>query len=534
MLRKCGLYLLSFAVLSTSLSVFFSDVSSAVGQYDAKYVQTNSVGIQTSGCEFQDFTNNYLDPLINDSNNTAPITSYLNAQNGNGRWGVSSWSNGYTIFWTEDDSLYFDWTSDSSYLLAKGNNLHTIDIVNDKFYHGGNSCDPVGSWYATNGPYAYVSSVDQSIKSLFVYSDYKNYPPDYDGPEIPDSPNGGKSTVYPDIDYTVQDKLVSVKYKDTLPFKPCSMNYLFASSDRRSVDFGDTWIETLSNGWGEIFKGDLTLDAWRNDAGKDFDVTKTEFMYKKSTSSEVTYTANDYGSVVLMVGGNTHWEGAPRLDCGDSGDESDFSYEIVPRVININIDGSSYAGTSSGADCSLDGRWCTTDDTVDAALYENCDAIDILCHMRNAYKMFIQLFTYLAVPRVGDIKPYFDSFVETADNQMGFLADSFQMLFSALQLIIATGDPAVGYKCGISLPMYGAPATVELCAWKYQFPALWELVQRSIQAGIALTLVYIFYRKLNKMTGRDVEDGTDIEANPYPGQSVSWVDERTGERGKIK
>lgn len=559
MLRKCGLFALSLAVLSSSFSVLFSDVSNAASIYDEHLQNTPTANVGFDNrCDSTNIATTFFSSLQTAETNgiysgqnripnpsTMPSASFLSAINNGGRWGINTISsNAHTpdiiryvnIFWTPDDSLYLEWRSNA--IVAKGSNLHQATIAVKKATNTNNftlNCDLVVSYYTESAnPWVQVSTPpvaeDQGYpyKVLFINIDEakKNYPPGYEGEQIPSAMDEVKTQVTPGIEYEVTDKNVKFRYKqDSLPFVPCSANYLAAW--RNSRTFGGDYLEA--------FKAVL-IGQWDHmrTFNKDEVLQENRYYHAKQKDSWQTYQAKDFGTVPILIDVNTEWPGAPYLSCGDDGNTEDFNYEVVPNIVFLDIDGSSYKGSTDDETCNpMDGNFCTSVNTSES-IYEDCDALDILCHARNVLKMVGAFLSSLFVPSPADIKPFFDNAIESLNNTLGFLWDAGAMLISAINLLITTATPNDGYECGIDVPVFGQGATIKLCAWRYQFPALWTLMQTAIQAGISVTLVYVFWRKLNKMTGRDVEDGTEIEVNPYPGQSVGWIDERTGERGKIK
>ena len=202
--------------------------------------------------------------------------------------------------------------------------------------------------------------------------------------------------------------------------------------------------------------------------------------------------ADDYGSILLMVGGNTDWPGAPHLQCGDGGNSETFNYDLVPRIININIDGTSYKGSTDGAECSLGGKWCTTNDTQES-IYEECEALDIICHTRNVWKFLSSTFLAWFIPTPGALTAVFS-------DMLAFLRDKFGMLYQAMDFIIQylQIQISVDQSCtltfqhqlfGKNLPQFNA------CWMEQNMPLFWTAISTFARAAIAAAMVFAIYRK---------------------------------------
>lgn len=192
-LSRCLYIVPLFALFSSALLIFyFSPSASAASAYDDNYVTTDSVTAKNPVCANGiDVTNNWATIIQNSEHPSAndAWTALSNAFD-NGRWGVSEWYSpgagyqGPIIFFTEDDSLYLDWTSIQYGVYAFGNNIKVITLEQK------NDCETVDiASYSSSEPFAYVSQSDSNPRNLFVYTDHPNYPSGYEGPEVPDSYN---------------------------------------------------------------------------------------------------------------------------------------------------------------------------------------------------------------------------------------------------------------------------------------------------------------------------------------------------------
>ena len=398
MLRKCGLFVLSFAVLSTSLSVFFSGVSRAASPYDSTLVTTDSVVLDRSNyygstCSPRDITLNWASGLTNgfsgetvrpfddggtrQSDAEATRASFLNAINSStGSWGVftqkiaggSSYSNGFntsiSVVWNEHGNLRvgFEGTSgDENAYVTNYTGSATITYYNGN-WGGSQNCDLMMTGWLESSPTTYHLPISRPADSYIGYgrpqvlfmtpNTETTYPTGYAGEFVPNSP--GSASVFPDIDYEVVGKTIKFKYNgNNVPFTPCSANWMITKTNYQPDNFEDnTFLGTLEDAWGGW--QDLTGASSVNDSNNHV----LDFRYKKSVTEQQTYTVDDYGNYYITLGLNTHWEGAPRLDCGDSGNKDDFGYDVRIKVVAIKIDGTTYAGTTDGVECGAGGGFC--------------------------------------------------------------------------------------------------------------------------------------------------------------------------------
>lgn len=227
MIRKCGLFVLSLAVLSSSFSVFFSDVSNAASAYDDLYHTTDNVSVGAydyygANCSPTDLSFNFSEYIldtakyhssVSTANREAYRDSFLQALD-TGRWSVSEnrvymrdagvtypdrYHSTVTISWTEDDSLYLNWTADAQSLQVRGTGIKHVNIVTQRVQYGGSSCNPVtrlgeggiGIVSTRQQPEDIQSTTTNLITATnllaYIDEDKINYPTDYEGELIRDS-----------------------------------------------------------------------------------------------------------------------------------------------------------------------------------------------------------------------------------------------------------------------------------------------------------------------------------------------------------
>lgn len=379
MFRKCGLYLLSFAVLSTSLSVLFSGVSSAASAYDDHYHKITTAPIQKQNyygttCSAVDVSTDFASRILSGEYNgsteqrNSMRTSFQNALD-NGRWGVSvrqnfegpnGWYTFAQVYWTENASLSLNWDIYPQGVVATGSGVKSASLgmilsdCNIYAYNFDTSAGIVsnGEKVDTTLPYNEVSTWRASNTLLNIDDANRNIPFGYEGESIS---NGTiKTKVLPDIDYEVVGKTIKFKYNgQNVPFTPCSANWMITKTNYQPDDFqSNTFLGTLEDAWDGW--QDLTGASGANDSNNHV----LDFRYKKSVSDQQTYTVDEYGNYYIALGLNTHWEGAPRLDCGDSGDSDNFNYDVKLKVVALKIDGTTYSGTTEGSECGAAGNFC--------------------------------------------------------------------------------------------------------------------------------------------------------------------------------
>ena len=325
MLRKCGYLILSFAVLSISFSVFFSADSKAW-----------SGNLPTSNCG--------LDAAQTMQKAEAAFNEHLKDTYETQLYACDT--QGRTVLYLTKTSITFhhdNATGNSFVTIAPGSPTTLKYILNSST---GAFID--GAAFPNSTSDASLSSVFSAIGTIYYSTDYI----DSGGTTYGGTPQ--KTKVFPDIDYEVVGKTIKFKYNgQNVPFTPCSANWMITKTNYQPDDFqSNTFLGTLEDAW----------DGWRDLTGasgaNDSNNHVLDFRYKKSVSDQQTYTVDEYGNYYIALGLNTHWEGAPRLDCGDSGDSDNFNYDVKLKVVALKIDGTTYSGTTQGSECGAAGGFC--------------------------------------------------------------------------------------------------------------------------------------------------------------------------------
>lgn len=572
-MRKCGLFVLLSVALSFSFSAFFSGVSKAASEFDNKIEITEGYSVSLCGIYHTWTAENIMDLYLRSieqyrhyhgafssrEDEFSAITeafgygeesgfylrqSYegssvrLGVFNKDANWSMKSWQNNRSYFYGENvDYVYNSYANLNNQSLANDiceaqdfdvNNFDDLLTALSNGYENGGNLKQAVVFYGDYIQYLNVLNTNNVMgiqlynagtAQIFAHSGNITYPDGYEGEQIPDSVviAEDQEEVRPNFDYNVVDKKIDATPVDVPKKLPTYDDDYKIEWSLFSCDAHDEVAWTCENS--ELVKYEIL------DKNESFTESVKDYKYYKLEAQYIIQPCHRYDS----------WPATPDY-CYTIKPENTATYRYLPSTVFLNVNGDSISGSTSGDDCYLgfckpksEFKVCEWESLLKLGEYVSCHIYNFFIHFKNFMKM-------LFVPKWSDIRPHFDRFTETAGNQLGFLYDSFAMLGSAFNLIVATGNPNVGYTCDIPLAFFGSNGNVQLCAWRHQFPSMWSFMQRSIQAGISLTLVYVFWRKFNKMTGRDVEDGTEIEvgAGAYPAKSVGWVNERTGEKGKIK
>jgi len=200
-------YLFFIFVFTFIISFFSFGTAKALSPFDTAYQTTDELPLYYDEgpwqCEREDFSSRWT--ILVDTKITGVTQEYVDsfkrAQDGDGRWTVSSTDVGYTssisITWTEDNSLSLEWVNfQNSFYYVRATNARTIQF-NVSF----GNCEV----FANQGiGFASVSDSTGQTKNLLTYIDPQNinYPPDYDGDPIRQNFVPLKPFT-PDISYTL-------------------------------------------------------------------------------------------------------------------------------------------------------------------------------------------------------------------------------------------------------------------------------------------------------------------------------------------
>lgn len=164
--------------------IMLPSAAHATSIYDTTYKSTDTL-VQSGyyGCSAQDITYSWSNYLTNDE--FSGVEESFALAKSQGRWGVSVSYGQVNVLWTEDTSLYLDWT-DPVYgggysVMAKGDDVHRAEFSLSGYYYD-KPCMPYISSYQTDaGAVTIITDKFGYSKNLFVVTDYPNYPSGYDG-----------------------------------------------------------------------------------------------------------------------------------------------------------------------------------------------------------------------------------------------------------------------------------------------------------------------------------------------------------------
>ena len=197
-----------------------------------------------------------------------------------------------------------------------------------------------------------------------------------------------------------------------------------------------------------------------------------------SDSLHFTYNFEKKGTYYLIL--QYVWPGIPfpGLD-----DEYNFHVLNLP----ILIDGSSYfSGTKS--------QNCENGACKEYSPFKDCSSLNIIqaigCHLDNFGIALKSYLAYLFVPDISDLKDYFKSFTDSMSKSLGFLWSPFEFTINVLRSITDSGNSNNTCDIGYNL---------KLCAWRFSFPQLWDILQKLLQSSVVIVLIYAYWRKISNI-----------------------------------
>lgn len=165
----------------------------------------------------------------------------------------------------------------------------------------------------------------------------------------------------------------------------------------------------------------------------------------------------------------------------------DDKYNFHVLNLPILIDGSSYfSGTKS--------QNCENGSCKEYSPFKDCSSLNIIqaigCHLDNFGIALKSYLAYLFVPDISDLKDYFKNFTDSMSKSLGFLWSPFEFTISVLRSI--TSSDITNNTCDIGY-------NLKLCAWRYNFPQLWDIFQKLLQSAVVIVLIYAYWRKITNI-----------------------------------
>lgn len=368
----------------------------------------------------------------------------------------------------------------------------------------------------------------QSI--LFFTGDY-TLDPSAEGlvPEIPKGlPQSGvvnaREVIAPEFSYEIKGKELSVahlKEHDKIQVTAFS-EYTKDGWSLKNSTYQVAFIVQHKKG------GDVVVPQQLIDAGGRFSVILPD-------NGEYSVTAQYVATACYSYGPNS---ATPPYCINATPSDSD-TLDYQSKVAYLIIDGRDKSGSTLALTC-LHG-FCQEE-----PLYEDCSVYDlkfsaweggpefslptidgIACSLRNSLKWFVnELILPLFVPRSDYFSSRFGELQSNIKRSFGFLALPFTFIGNIFTSV--SQGASIGETCALPpLSLYGATATIHLCAWRQQLPQAWSFLQLVIQGGIALSFLWVAYSLLMRFFGVNVP-GEDADEEF---EEVRWHDERDGSTG---
>mgnify|MGYP000997602298 CR=1 FL=1 len=192
-------------------------------------------------------------------------------------------------------------------------------------------------------------------------------------------------------------------------------------------------------------------------------------------SLHFTYNFENKGTYYLIL--QYVWPGIPFPGLDDK-----YNFHVLN--LPILIDGSSYfSGTKS--------QNCENGACKEYSPFKDCSSLNIIqaigCHLDNFGIALKSYLAYLFVPDISDLKDYFKNFTDSMSKSLGFLWTPFEFTISILKSITDTGNSNNTCDIGYNL---------KLCAWRFNFPQLWDIFQKLLQSAVVIVLIYAYWRKI--------------------------------------
>lgn len=195
-------------------------------------------------------------------------------------------------------------------------------------------------------------------------------------------------------------------------------------------------------------------------------------------SLHFTYNFENKGTYYLIL--QYVWPGIPY-----PGLEDEYNFHVLN--LPILIDGSSYfSGTKS--------QNCENGACKEYSPFKDCSSLNIIqaigCHLDNFGIALKSYLAYLFIPDISDLKDYFKNFTDSMSRSLGFLWAPFDFTINVLRSI--TSSDITNNTCDIGY-------NLKLCAWRYNFPQLWDIFQKLLQSAVVIVLIYAYWRKITNI-----------------------------------
>lgn len=364
-----------------------------------------------------------------------------------GYWAIAQKENDIVFLSSRKSQLMEVSVSNTVYFQNKPNNPFNVIRLSDHF---GCNFRPLLSTYGESLSQDSYTWVEKGYK-FFINNFPINYPPGYEGIRIDNL--SLKKNITPSIHYSVNglklDAFLCTKQFQDL-CKP--MTYPWGRDTKFKYE-----IKNNPSDEKPIYSsGDLSL----------------------ADALHFTYNFENKGKYYLIL--QYVFPGIPYPSHEDK-----YNFHVLN--LPILIDGSSYfSGTKS--------QNCENGSCKDYSPFKDCSSLNIIqaigCHLDNFGIALKSYLAYLFVPDISDLKDYFKNFTDSMSKSLGFLWSPFEFTIRVLKSIADTGNSNNTCDIGYNL---------RLCAWRFNFPQLWDIFQKLLQSAVVIVLIYAYWRKITNI-----------------------------------
>lgn len=393
------------------------------------------------------------------------------------------WSEGKT----EPPGGWYNWSTSTVQIKSTGSKLRSVRLGYFNGSCNNGSYDGVVISASAQGSMAFSVLSSTDTNSTNIFSNFPvNYPPDYAGQTIPSEyiPKTRFKSKFLVTVVGIQVQIVTTgkdKFIPSLPQNVCATNQYTITNNS---DYTDTY----------------TAKAGTQDIGHVFEVPKL----------------GTYKLTIIPV------------DCGPPFVNLPNNYVPLKTEFNLKVDGSSFHFTHNDITCDEFGNCEDIDSYEDCTLYGTDILGAIGCYINNFSKWLTATVFFLLVPDFDAIVTVFNVFIEQVKTTFGFLYAPIEFIIRLFELITTQSNNPTGASCSLgTMTLFGSSSEIQLCAWRYQFPQLWSLMQIVLKGGIAFGLIFAYWRKFTSLFGHHIEDYDDSL------DDAEWFDDHTGERGSI-
>lgn len=352
---------------------------------------------------------------------------------------------------------------------------------------------------------------------IFLLANTPNviWPSDYSGPKPP-SEIKDKPQMRPDFEYSVNNKDISAKDKNVkLP------SYTPDDSERYFKNYSIMWhLFKCNGGYTELTK-----------TCEDSDLIDTQDLPQ---NDRYNFKVNDLGIYSLEANYRAlecyrypSYPSTPDycyyITLNDTLNEFDWT---MTRVF-LDVNGSSFTGDTKDLECDLNGNCELVNN------YEQCDSLDLACHLNNFWKRLTAFFNWLFVPD----SSLMTKTMHELSNNIKYSNSIFFAPVNFIYNVFNTASNVSSYNnnnCSIDVPFNGNVGKLELCSWRHATPQLFSFLQNLLRALLAILFFVFIWRKTGEILGFSSFDFDDDDDTPDDGPYSSKGDGFGSRRAYIK